>query len=203
MYWHTVLVVMITMNESYIYVITALLPLSALMLVLQVNPYHALVIQGISGAIAALVFALLGAADVALTQALMGTLLGIILYAVTVRSSMVMRLGVLQDEDSQAENEVPGHFQQLLDELRAIARKRHMRLELVEYNNNETLHQALIDKEIHATCVKRSPWTEETQEQLYHTAIRVRRVYEIMQAELASSATILSYVNTPNSQEKH
>ena len=85
------------MNDSYIYVITALLPLSALMLILQTNPYHALVIQGIQGAVATLVFAVLGAADVALTQALMGTLLAITLYAIAVRSSLVMRLGVLED----------------------------------------------------------------------------------------------------------
>ena len=64
------------MNDSYIYVITALLPLSALMLLLEVNPYHALVTQGILGAVATLVYAVLGAPDVALTQALMGTLLG-------------------------------------------------------------------------------------------------------------------------------
>jgi|GEM_PF-4645117 len=39
--------------DSYIYGITALLPLAAAMLVFQVNPYHALVIRGILGAIAA------------------------------------------------------------------------------------------------------------------------------------------------------
>jgi len=38
--------------DSYIYGITALLPLAAAMLVFQVNPYHALVIRGILGAIA-------------------------------------------------------------------------------------------------------------------------------------------------------
>ena len=79
------------MNDSYIYVITALLPVSALMLILQTNPYHALVVQGIVGAVAALVFAVLGAADVALTQALMGTLLAITLYAIAVRSSLVAK----------------------------------------------------------------------------------------------------------------
>jgi putative multicomponent Na+:H+ antiporter subunit B len=37
------------MIDKYIYVIVALLPLSALMLVTQANPYHALVIRGILG----------------------------------------------------------------------------------------------------------------------------------------------------------
>ena len=38
--------------DSYIYGITALLPLAAAMLVFQVNPYHALVMRGILGATA-------------------------------------------------------------------------------------------------------------------------------------------------------
>jgi putative multicomponent Na+:H+ antiporter subunit B len=79
---------------SEILVLTALLPLSAGLLVVQTNPYRALVVRGILGSVAALVYALLGAADVALTEALVGTLLAVILYAVAVRSSLVVRLGV-------------------------------------------------------------------------------------------------------------
>jgi putative multicomponent Na+:H+ antiporter subunit B len=86
------------MNDSYIYIITLLLPISALMLVLEVNPYHALVLRGILGAIAALIYTILGAADVALTEALVGTLLATMLCAVAVRSSLVFRLGVLVDQ---------------------------------------------------------------------------------------------------------
>ena len=84
------------MNDTYLYLIIALLPLTAGMLVTQTNPYHALVIRGVLGAVAAMVYAVLGAADVALTEALMGTMLSITLYAIAVRSSLVMRLGVLK-----------------------------------------------------------------------------------------------------------
>jgi putative multicomponent Na+:H+ antiporter subunit B len=73
--------------------ITALLPLTAILLVAQTNPYQTLVLRGILGAVAALIYALLGAADVALTEALVGTLLSTTLYAVALRSSMVLRLG--------------------------------------------------------------------------------------------------------------
>ncbi len=62
-------------EDLYVVAITALLPLTACMVVLQVNPYHALVIRGIFGAVAALVYALFGAADVGLTEALVGTML--------------------------------------------------------------------------------------------------------------------------------
>ena len=96
------------MNDSYVYVIVALLPLAAFMLTVQVNPYNALVIRGILGAVAALVYAVLGAADVALTEALVGTMLAITLYAVAVRSSLVMRIGVLKDGLLDAEDKIKG-----------------------------------------------------------------------------------------------
>ena len=71
--------------------ITALLPLTALLLVSQENPYQTLVLRGILGSVATLIYALLGAPDVALTEALVGTLLSTTLYAVALRSSMALR----------------------------------------------------------------------------------------------------------------
>lgn len=193
------------MNDSYIYVIIALLPLSACMVVFQVNPYNALVTRGILGAVAAMVYAVLGAPDVALTEALVGTMLAITLNAVAVRSSLVMRLGVLKDE-AIATNDNP-HFGQLMDDLRTIFSKRHMRLELIPYPDTQALQQALMDKEVHATCVRQEQTnpvqtTSEDENQSYHTAIRVKRVYDIIQNELASATTILTYVGTSNSGEK-
>lgn len=209
------------MNDSYIYVITALLPLSALMLILQTNPYHALVVQGILGAVAALVFAVLGAADVALTQALMGTLLAITLYAIAVRSSLVMRLGVLEDGAIETDDEsLPDgkavsvatrqeceHFEQLMNDMRSIFHKHYMRVEVVPYTNRQALHRALMEKEVHAACARREYdnqdfVTTEDEQEPYHTTTRVRRLYEIMQAELSSPATSLTYVNASDLGEK-
>jgi putative multicomponent Na+:H+ antiporter subunit B len=218
------------MSDSYIYVITALLPLSALMLILQTNPYHALVVQGILGAVAALVFAVLGAADVALTQALMGTLLAITLYAIAVRSSLVMRLGVLEDgaivqsavpkaietDDeslpdgkavSLATSQECDHFQQLMDDMRSIFHKHYMRVEVVPYTNRQALHRALMDKEVHAACARREydnqdSVASEDEQQPYHTTTRVQRLYEIMQAELSSPVTSLTFVNASDSGEE-
>ncbi|MEY3333256.1 MAG: hypothetical protein RLZZ176_1556, partial [Cyanobacteriota bacterium] len=39
------------MNDSYLYIIIALLPLTAGLLVTQVNPYHALILRGVLGAV--------------------------------------------------------------------------------------------------------------------------------------------------------
>jgi putative multicomponent Na+:H+ antiporter subunit B len=194
------------MIDSYIYVLVALLPLSASMVVFQVNPYHALVIRGILGAMAATIYAVLGAADVSLTEALVGTMLAITLYAVAVRSSMVMRLGVLKDESNQTDGETERHFGQLLDNLRTILGKRHMRLELVTYKDTQDLHQALMDKEVHATCTRledsdRNNGVHGDEKPPYHTVTRVRRIYDIMQTELSSPATNLTYVSA--TEEKH
>ncbi|NEP34660.1 MULTISPECIES: DUF4040 domain-containing protein [unclassified Moorena] len=224
------------MTDSYIYVITALLPLSACMLVFQVNPYHALVIRGILGAVAALVYAMFGAADVALTEALVGTMLAITLYAVAVRSSLTMRLGVIQDweeveadGESLAEGKTKPDFGELMDDLRTILSKHYMRLELVTYTDRETLHRALIEKEVHGTCTEDEGWLfeqdqrglaqgatqkaspQDDQDQVgqeyetlpYHTQTRVQRLYEIMQSELSLSATSLTYLNVPEAGGDH
>jgi putative multicomponent Na+:H+ antiporter subunit B len=95
-----------------------MLPISASMLVFQTNPYHALVTRGILGAISALVYTILGAADVALTEALVGAFLATMLYAIAVRSSLVLRLGVVEEieivRDLEAEfNKIDNPFTQL------------------------------------------------------------------------------------------
>ncbi len=192
------------MDDSYLYIIVALLPLSALMLTLQVNPYHALVIRGILGAIAALVYVVLGAADVALTEALVGTMLAVLLNVVAVRSSLVMRVGVLKEtllgSEEQPEN---NPFYQLKDALSNVANRYHLRLELVPFSDPESLRQALIEKEIHATCLERSQAINldaqmtEVQSEPYQTITRIRRLYEILQSErlATSSLTYIQLVN--------
>jgi putative multicomponent Na+:H+ antiporter subunit B len=193
------------MNDSYVYGIIALLPLAASMLVAQVNPYHALVLRGILGAVAALVYTVLGAADVALTEALVGTMLAIALYAVAVRSSLVLRVGVLEDM-SVATNNSAYQFEQLINDLRTVLSNYHLRLELVGYTGKQELHQALSTKEVHAICVPLEGSSEKNQDckvdadrnadkYFYHTEVRIRRIYDIMQTELARSATSLAYVN--------
>jgi putative multicomponent Na+:H+ antiporter subunit B len=167
------------MTDPYIYAIVALLPVTALMLVSQSNPYNALILRGILGAIAALIYAILGAADVALTEALMGTLLSISLYAIAVRSSMVVRVGILNDETT---SDAP-----LEKDLRTIFSKHYLRLELVAYDDVPTLRQALLDRIIHTTIVlnpDRSP----------EITTRIPSLYEMIRSQLPSD-TNLTYLN--------
>jgi len=202
--------------DSYIYVLAALLPLAASMVVFQANPYHALVIRGILGAVAAMVYAVLGAADVALTEALVGTLLAITLYAVAVRSSLVLRLGVLKDDLSIAEQETDSlqsrQFQQRLDGLRSLFDQYHMRVELVPYMSQSDLQQGLINQEIHATCAQPTlaqanltqpasePQNHPEPTQLYCLTTRLRRIHEILQTEWMSSTTLID-INAAESRE--
>ena len=86
------------MNSWIDLLIVVLLPVTALFTVLQKRPYHALVLRGIMGAVAVLLYAVLGAPDVALTEALVGTLLTVVLYAIAVRSSMGLRVGRLDSD---------------------------------------------------------------------------------------------------------
>jgi len=169
------------MIDTYVYVIIALLPVSACLVVSQTNPYHALVIRGILGAIAAMVYAVLGAADVSLTEALVGTMLSITLYLIAVRSSLILRLGIVK-EDNQSES----RFQELISHVRRILAKHHLRLELVTYQDNQSLNNALLAKEIHATCIDKGD--------IYQTTTRVRRIHEIMQPEIDSTQTSLNYL---------
>ncbi len=193
--------------DSYIYIIVALLPLVAVILVLQVNPYQALVIRGILGALAALVYALLGAADVALTEALVGTMLAITLYVVAVRSSLVMQLGILQ-----LETETNGKFTELIANLRKVINKHYLRLEITEYPTVEALETALMAKKVHAICVTGEREEQPNHEnittlidtkQTYHTTIRVRRLFEIMENELTFPGTSFTYVTVANVEDKH
>ncbi|MCJ8278809.1 MAG: DUF4040 domain-containing protein [Cyanobacteria bacterium J06649_11] len=179
------------MNDNldiYLYIIIALLPLTGCLVIFQVNPYHALALRGILGAIAALVYAVLGAADVALTEALMGTLLAITLYAVAVRSSLVLRVGVLADAAHHLQDEP--NFIELTNDLRKVLDQRHMRLELVPYNDLQALQRALTEKEIHATCTHNLDLDIPLR-----TTIRIQRIYDIMRTELTCPHTVLSYAN--------
>jgi putative multicomponent Na+:H+ antiporter subunit B len=133
-------------------------------------------------------------------------MLAITLYVVAVRSSLVMRIGVLEDKSSDADDD-ERHFGKLMDGLRTILSKHYMRLELVTYTNMQALHRALMDKEVHATCARPEDENQDdalhgNKKQPYHTTTRVRRIYDIMKTELSSPATILTYTSTPDSKEE-
>ena len=189
-------------EDLYMVVLVALLPIMATALVVQTNPYQALVIRGIFGAVASLIYALLGAADVALTEALVGTMLSVTLYAVAVRSSMSLRLGVLEGDESSP----PDPYQPLLAGLRKLLLAHHIRLERIAYPTPQALQTALMAKDIHAICVAHTTSLHnkeprDTQLQDTHVLlspsqapfllqIRVHRLYDLIQANLTEPLSL-------------
>lgn len=203
------MVKMLMNNPDFtIYLIVALLPLSAFFLVIQVNPFYALILRGMLGAIAALVYAVLGAADVALTEALMGTLLAISLYVIAVRSSLVMRLGVLKKDlstiNSNENNlEKEDLFSTLVEHFKSVIAKYYLRLELVDYEDKDSLKKALNDKEVHGICFERDNEIDSSSEKLYQSVIRIERLYEIFQQEENNSRDNLTYIYLTENKEKN
>ncbi len=201
--------------DGYVYAIAVLLPISASMLIVQTNPYKALVVRGILGALSALVYTILGAADVALTEALVGAFLATMLYAVAVRSSLVLRLGVVEnvaiahDLEQELDNlnlpieqfdqpldsqqiyqqvqklepiaPISADFGKVIDILKNTFSKHYMRVELVPYESETELAQALIDRNVHATLHDLEQ--ENALEKSFQIKIRLPRLYEIMQAD--------------------
>lgn len=176
-------------DDIYMVAILLLLPVTAGMLVSQVNPYQALVIRGILGAVAALVYALFGAADVALTEALVGTMLSITLYAIAVRSSMSMRVGVIETDSRDT-----SAYQTLLTSLRSHLKTKHLRLEVVEFSQPSALDTALSNKDIHAALIEPTPadWSVKPS----CLKIRVRRLYEILQSALTQELVSLQFADS-------
>ncbi|MFC1762420.1 hydrogenase subunit MbhD domain-containing protein [Planctomycetota bacterium] len=129
------------MNHWMDCLIVALLPLTALLAVIQTRPYFALVSRGIMGTVAVLLYAVLGAPDVALTEALVGTLLTVILYAIAVRSSLVLRLGVVVKDPAQD-----------VTTIQRFCSQYNLGLRWRVYDKEETLLVALRQGQIDAVC---------------------------------------------------
>jgi len=165
------------MENTYIFAIAFLLPLTAIMVILQTNPYNALILRGILGAVAALVYALLGAADVALTEAFMGTLLAITLYAIALRSSMVVRLGVVS---TNAQNPLVVN---ILHQFREIFDRYHLRTELTAYEDMPTMMASYDNREVHGIILPKN-------QEAFITKIRIARLYEILQLKLGDRPEI-------------
>ncbi len=216
------------MTDNYIYIIIALLPLTSLMSVLQVNPYNALVVRAVLGAVAALVYAVLGAADVALTEALVGTMLAVTLYIVAVRSSLVMRLGVVENENdpikelelavtgkkiaANAELESNlGFIKETLFQDFEIEPKIGLSEIVPSLRKAVRKHHLRLELVEYPTseALELALMSKEvhaictTEEQKNHILIRVHRLFEIMQKELNLSGVILKQITVSNTEEKH
>ncbi|MGK7889568.1 MAG: DUF4040 domain-containing protein [Leptolyngbyaceae cyanobacterium] len=187
-------------NDVYGVAIALLLPITATSLIVQTNPYYALVLRGIVGAVAALVYALFGAADVALTEALVGTMLSITLYAIAVRSSLSIQLGVSESiELEQAES-----LKTLTKALRQSLQRYHLRIELISYPSQETLHTALEQKNVHVIAVPSNAVGQKDgalPQPEYELRTRVSRLHSLL-SQLPEEVALSTYSPLPDSVEQ-
>lgn len=92
-----------------------LLPLLGILLVRTQSPTNGLIYRSFLGSIAALIYAVIGAPDVALTEVLIGTLLSILLYIVTIRSCYTVVM--MKDLSALPQQETWEHLLEVFSEL--------------------------------------------------------------------------------------
>lgn|GEM_PF-5867444 len=132
--------------------LAALLPATALATVIQKRPLHAILARGMLGVSAALLYGILGAPDVALTEALMGTLLTVLLYLVAVRSAMTVKIGWFSGSSNSAIS-AEGACDRTFESLRTCCHRRGMEMELIEFENRTETRKALSKGRIHGMIV--------------------------------------------------
>ena len=108
------------MSESFlstalIFPFELLLPILGILLIRSYSPINSLIYRSFLGSIAALIFALTGAPDVALTEVMVGTLLSSLLYIVTIRSCY--SIIVIFDVNNPPSTEENSYFKSIFDEL--------------------------------------------------------------------------------------
>ena len=75
-----------------------ILPFLGFLLIRSNSPTQALIYRSFLGSIAALVYSIVGAPDVALTEVLVGTLLSTLIYIISIRGCYSLVLLVKEDE---------------------------------------------------------------------------------------------------------
>ena len=95
--------------------IELILPVLGVLLIKTESPIRGLIYRSFLGSIAALIYAVVGAPDVALTEVLVGTLLSAILYIITIRACytiiIIKRNGYILEKNLR--NEIESIFQEL------------------------------------------------------------------------------------------
>jgi len=131
--------------------IVGLLPLLALLTVLQRKLLHGIIARGMFGLAASLVYAFLGAPDVAVTEALMGALLVTFLYVVAVKSSGIVKIGFLPLHPmiEETNTDVVGLE---ADILKAFCKENHLIGKFHRFETEEELKEALREGIVDIAC---------------------------------------------------
>ncbi len=107
-----------------------LLPILGVLLIRSESPINSLIYRSFLGSIAALIYALVGAPDVALTEVMVGTLLSSLLYIVTIRSCYTVVVIVNRNSTSDSSSK---------SFLKSIFKELHLRVIFQEESFSESL----------------------------------------------------------------
>ena len=107
-----------------------LLPVLGLLLIQSESPINSLIYRSFLGSIAALIYALIGAPYVALTEVMVGTLLSSLIYIVTIRSCYTVV--VIVDRSAPPDNALKESLKLIFDEL-------HLKIVYQEENMTESM----------------------------------------------------------------
>ena len=92
-----------------------LLPILGILLIQSQSPINSLIYRSFLGSIAALIYALIGAPDVALTEVMVGTLLSSLIYIVTIRSCYT--IVIIVDTNNPPHKNIKDCLKLIFDEL--------------------------------------------------------------------------------------
>ena len=96
--------------------IELVLPILGVLLIRTQSPIRGLIYRSFLGSLAALIYAIFGAPDVALTEVLVGTLLSSILYIITIRACY--SVVILVPNDLEVPNSLMDNLKSLFNELK-------------------------------------------------------------------------------------
>ena len=133
--------------------IELILPVLGLLLIRTESPIRGLIYRSFLGSIAALIYAAVGAPDVALTEVLVGTLLSAILYIITIRACYTVLIVV--PEDFIISDQISQQVSEIFNELHLQVKYLKQDFDAHAGNYNELLSSTTLSGSPHAVLDNR------------------------------------------------
>ena len=140
-------------GELLLLPIELILPVLGLLLIRTESPIRGLIYRSFLGSIAALIYASVGAPDVALTEVLVGTLLSAILYIITIRACYTVLIVV--PEDYKISSKLCKQVSDLFNELHLQVKYLKQDFDTHAGNYNELLSATTLSGSPHAVLDNR------------------------------------------------
>lgn len=115
-------------GELLLLPIELILPILGVLLIRTESPIRGLIYRSFLGSIAALIYAVVGAPDVALTEVLVGTLLSAILYIITIRACYTII--IIKSKDYELKEDHKKYIESMFHEL-------HLQVKYLNLSFNE------------------------------------------------------------------